>query len=99
MYDMHQTKASVMKKYKRCRTRKDFIYNKDAPVLSKTKCSCCGHLLSNYGDAPTGYRSNLCEWMPGKLFKDGKARIKAMHYTCAWGQTFNDIERIIEASR
>ena len=98
MYDKHQTKASVMKAYKRCRTSKDFIYNKDAPVLSKTKCSCCGNLLSNYGDASEGYRGNICKWIPGKLSKGGKPTIKAMHYLCAWGQTFRDIEKAIENS-
>lgn len=95
MYDTFKTTAAAMKAYKRCRTRKDFIL-KDASqtTLNRLKCKCCGKPIADYGNAPEGYRGNICEWIPAKWSKSGKPVIRAMHYTCAWGAVFEDIAKL-----
>jgi hypothetical protein len=84
-YDHADTLLEAAEAYKRCRTRKTFILTKTSPDLDRFACSCCGRLMSDYGDAPEGYRGNFVDYSPkAKTF-----RLK--HYMCAWGQLLGAI--------
>jgi hypothetical protein len=84
-YDHADTVAEAVQAYKRCRTLKTFILTKGSPDLDRFACSCCGRLMSDYGDAPEGYRGNRVEYNPrAKTFR-------AKHYMCAWGQLLGAI--------
>jgi hypothetical protein len=97
MYDTFKTIESAKKHYSRCRTRKDFILKgASESTLNKIKCKCCGKPLADYGDAPEGYRGNICEWIPGKRTKNGKPKVVGMHYLCAWGVTLNQVDKLSE---
>lgn len=84
-YDHADTVADAVEAYKRCRTSKTFILVDGSPDLERFHCSNCGRLMSDYGDAPKGYRGNFVEYNP----KAKRFRIK--HYMCAWGQLLGAI--------
>lgn len=77
-YDHSDTIAEAVEAYKRCRKSRTFILTDDAPELDTLECSVCGRILSDYGDAPKGYRGNYIDYSPRSR------TFRAKHYMCAW---------------
>lgn len=86
MYDKFRSVAAVKKAYRRCRKVQHFIFTGKRNL----SCAKCGVSIQDHGDAPQGYRSNLCEYHPKR-----KAVI-AYHYTCAWEAI---LDTVIKSSR
>jgi hypothetical protein len=84
-YDHADSIADIAEAYKRCRKAKDFILQDGAPELDTLCCAVCGKVMSDYGDAPKGYRGNLGVFYP-------KSRTFTMkHYLCGWNSLLGAI--------
>lgn len=84
-YDHADSLADAAEAYKRCRKSQSFILTDEAQELHHLKCGVCGRMMSDYGDAPKGYRGNICSYSPSrKMFV-------LKHYMCAWGSLLGAI--------
>ena len=77
-YDHADTVADAVKAYQRCRKARTFILTDGARELNTLECSVCGRKLSDYGDAPEGYRGNRIDYSPRSR------TFRPKHYMCAW---------------
>lgn len=77
-YDHADSIADAVQAYKRCRKSRTFILTDNARELHTLECGVCGRVLSDYGDAPEGYRGNYIDYSPTRR------TFIAKHYMCAW---------------
>ena len=97
MYDKFSSFDEVRDKYRRCRTVKEFMLDKDAAREMNLVCAICKNkltehppksddILKNWDEEPDC--ANICEYYP-KVKK-----ILVMHYICAWGSILKDIFKL-----
>lgn len=80
-YDSADSIAEAEEAYRRCRTEKHFILTEAGAQAIKPTCPCCGDPITD--------RKNRGRYSP--RFK--KAIV--MHYECAWGAVFADLEKLL----
>jgi hypothetical protein len=96
-YDHFRTLAQVQKAYRRCRTVKYFVI--EAGAKWNPPCKCCSRKVFDFsGDDtdgqpmhPKGFDGNRCTYNPRTK------TVTAMHYTCAWGKTLDEIVHLRRA--
>lgn len=84
-YDHSDSLHEAGAAYARCRKSRTFILTDDSPDLERFYCSCCGRLLSDYGDAGEGYKAVYVDYSPTRK------SFRPKHYVCAWGQLLGAI--------
>ena len=83
-YDHADSIADAVEAYKRCRTMKTFVLNRESPDLDRIACAVCGLRLSERAltddgePVPMSHHGNRIQYFPRVK------RFRAHHYWCGW---------------